>query len=256
MPRMTWTVSAGWPPRRRDALGLAGRVRGLSTSWPEGSGGVARVLDAHLLEHLTHDQLDVLVVDLDALGLLYTFSTRPTMYTSVRPRIVVAELEQLGRVERALVSADRRRRLDLALRLPPIRRVRRGIGVSRFSGLRVVRRRVRPDHDRRGLFLAVDVARARPGHLGQDRSCPSGLRASNSSTTRGRPCVMSEPATPPLVERPHGELRTGLPDRLRRDDSDGIADLRHLAGRHRPAVAVAAHFRAGPGSAAPCERGR
>ena len=27
---------------------------------------------------------------------------------------------------------------------------------------------------------------------------PFGLRASNSSTTRGRPCVMSRPATPPV----------------------------------------------------------
>ena len=27
---------------------------------------------------------------------------------------------------------------------------------------------------------------------------PLGLRASNSSTTRGRPCVMSAPATPPV----------------------------------------------------------
>ena len=27
---------------------------------------------------------------------------------------------------------------------------------------------------------------------------PLGLRASNSSTTRGRPCVMSSPATPPV----------------------------------------------------------
>ena len=27
---------------------------------------------------------------------------------------------------------------------------------------------------------------------------PFGLRASNSSTTRGRPCVMSAPATPPV----------------------------------------------------------
>ena len=27
---------------------------------------------------------------------------------------------------------------------------------------------------------------------------PLGVRASNSSTTRGRPCVMSSPATPPV----------------------------------------------------------
>ena len=32
--------------------------------------GVALLVHAHLLEHLTHDQLDVLVVDVDALGLV------------------------------------------------------------------------------------------------------------------------------------------------------------------------------------------
>ena len=35
-----------------------------------------------------------------------------------------------------------------------------------------------------------------PDDLGEP-AAPFGLRASNSSTTRGRPCVMSEPATPP-----------------------------------------------------------
>ena len=30
------------------------------------------------------------------------------------------------------------------------------------------------------------------------RATPFGLRASKSSTTRGRPCVMSAPATPPV----------------------------------------------------------
>ena len=29
-------------------------------------------------------------------------------------------------------------------------------------------------------------------------AAPLGVRASNSSTTRGRPCVMSSPATPPV----------------------------------------------------------
>src|SRR6185295_6938822 len=37
------------------------------------------------------------------------------------------------------------------------------------------------------------------------------------------------------VERPHGELRTGLTDRLRRDDPDRLALVDELAGgEHRP----------------------
>ena len=33
------------------------------------------------------------------------------------------------------------------------------------------------------------------------------------------------------VERPHRQLRARLADRLRGDDADRVADLRHLAGR-------------------------
>src|SRR4029079_6474198 len=43
------------------------------------------------------------------------------------------------------------------------------------------------------------------------------------------------------VERPHGQLRAGLADRLGRDDAHRVADLGGLAGRHRAAVAGLAH---------------
>ena len=35
---------------------------------------------------------------------------------------------------------------------------------------------------------------------------------------------------PSRVERPHGELRAGLADRLRGDDADGLADVDHATG--------------------------
>ncbi len=45
--------------------------------------------------------------------------------------------------------------------------------------------------------LSVSSMRIRPvsSAIG---ATPLGVRASNSSTTRGRPCVMSSPATPPV----------------------------------------------------------
>ena len=43
------------------------------------------------------------------------------------------------------------------------------------------------------------------------------------------------------VERPHGQLRAGLADRLRGDDAHRVADLGELAGGHRAAVARLAH---------------
>ena len=66
---------------------------------------------------------------------------------------------------------------------------------------------------------------------------PLGTRASKSSTTRGRPCVMSAPATPPVWEGAHRQLGAGLTDRLGGDDADRLADVHELARRQRPAVA-------------------
>ena len=43
------------------------------------------------------------------------------------------------------------------------------------------------------------------------------------------------------VERPHGQLRARLADRLRGDDADRVADLDHGAGGQRAAVAGLAH---------------
>ena len=48
---------------------------------------------------------------------------------------------------------------------------------------------------RRALSVSsIDTAPSRSASW----AWPFGLRASNSSTTRGRPCVMSAPATPPV----------------------------------------------------------
>lgn len=47
------------------------------------------------------------------------------------------------------------------------------------------------------------------------------------------------------MEGTHGQLGTGLTDRLRGDDTDGLADVDELAGRHRAAVAGGADTGAG-----------
>ena len=57
-----------------------------------------------------------------------------------------------------------------------------------------------------------------------------GLRASNSSSTRGRPCVISAGGGDTAgVEGSHGQLGTRLTDGLRRDDAHGLADGNRLA---------------------------
>ena len=73
---------------------------------------------------------------------------------------------------------------------------------------------------------------------------PLGTRASNSSSTRGRPAVMSSAGDAAGVERPHRQLRARLADRLGGDDADRLARADHVAGGEvaavaRPADAVA-----------------
>ena len=50
-----------------------------------------------------------------------------------------------------------------------------------------------------------------------------GFLASNSSSTRGRPWVISSPCNAAGVERTHGQLCARLADGLGRNDTDGFA---------------------------------
>ena len=69
---------------------------------------------------------------------------------------------------------------------------------------------------------------------------PLGIRASNSSWIRGRPCVMSSARHTAGVEGTHRQLGTGLADGLRGDDADRLAHVHPLACGQRAAVALGA----------------
>ena len=70
--------------------------------------GVALLVDADALHHLAHDQLDVLVVDVHALGLVDLLHLLDEVLLGLG---AAPERQQLGRVQRALVEL--RARLDL-----------------------------------------------------------------------------------------------------------------------------------------------
>ena len=70
-----------------------------------------------------------------------------------------------------------------------------------------------------------------------------GVRASNSSTTRGQTVRDVLAGDTAGVERTHGELRARLADRLGRDDADGLAEIGDLAGGQHAAVALRADTR-------------
>src|SRR5581483_3610496 len=139
-----------------------------------------RRLDAHLLEHLPDDQLDVLVVDLDALALVDLLHLADEVQLGLGRAL---QREQVGRVLRALV--DRIPGLDQAAVRDQQARAPRQLELDRVGELVTLGPR------------SVGSISTFPATLAS-RAAPFGFRASKISTTRGRPCVMSEPATPPV----------------------------------------------------------
>src|SRR4051812_48329187 len=186
---------------------------------------VALLLDADLLEHLTHDQLDVLVVDVHALGLVDLLDFLDQVDLGVR---AAAQVEQLVRVQRALVELlaglD-----DLAL----------GDVQSRTAGERVpvLFAGLVGDDDRAGLVGVLD--RDRAADLGDLRQALrlAGLEELHDAREAVRDVRAGDAAG---VERTHGQLRAGLADRLGGDDADRVADHRRLAGGQGAAVALLA----------------
>ena len=193
--------------------------------------GVARVLDAHLLQHLADDQLDVLVVDLDALRLV--------------DLLHLADEVQLGRASSPCSASS-----SAGLREPSLSgspgsttlarsstssRVRRGSWYSTGSASSPsVVELGRDDRDLRAALGLLDLDAA--GDLGERRGALRVPRLEDLDDARQavRDVRAGDAAG---VERPHRQLRARLADRLRGDDADRVADLAHLAGGEEDAVA-------------------
>src|SRR3954452_12983713 len=187
---------------------------------------VALLLDPHLLEHLAHDQLDVLVVDVHALRLVDLLHLLDEVHLG---RGAAAELEQLVRVQRALVELlaglD-----DLALAHVQARPARERVAV-------LLARLVGDDH---GAGLVGVLHRDGAADLGDLRQALrlAGLEELNDARQAVRDVRAGDAAG---VERPHGQLGARLADRLGGHDAHRVADHGRLAGGQRAAVALLAH---------------
>src|SRR5579864_1409899 len=189
----------------------------------------ARVVHADLLQHLPHDELDVLVVDLDALRLVDLLHLVDEVQLDRR---VPLQTEQVGRADRAL--GERVTRLDpVAVRDEQPRAAR--------NRVRLVVVLVAAVGDDRDLDLALRLLdrdetvdlRALRGALRV-----AGLEELDDTRQAVRDVRAGDTAG---MERPHRQLRARLADRLGGDDADRVADLRHLARREERAVARLAH---------------
>ncbi len=224
MPRITCSASAGLPALGHDALVL-GPERVPIDELAGQEEGVALGEDAHLLHHLPDDQLDVLVVDLDALravDLLHLVDE-----VALGPG-VTCRAQQVGRVERARrqgrTGLDDVAVLDQKVRAPRERVLLRRAVVGDD-------RELRPPLGVLDLDTARDLGDARHAlrlaRLEQLDDARQAVRDVGSGHAAG-------------VEGAHGELRAGLADRLRRDMAHGVADVGLGVGRQTVAVALLA----------------
>src|SRR5699024_1983519 len=184
------------------------------------------------------DDLDVLVVDrhaLRAVDLLHL--VHEVLLHTVRPE----DRQHLVRVRRSLEQ-----RLPAAQVVAVHERtgrpvveddVREALTLGQLLVHDLVRAVVR--HDRDGVE-ALLLLEADPARLLGDRRLALGHAGLEEllDTRQTAGDVVTDTA---LVERPHGELGARLTDRLRGDDTDGLADVHQLPGGHRAAVAGRAH---------------
>src|SRR6266545_3817462 len=200
----------------------------------------ARVVDPDLLQHLPADQLDVLVVDVDALRLVDLLHLAHEVQLGRRRALLGlrVQVEQLCRGNRTL--HERIALFDVVALLHEQPRAAREevLALLRLSVL-LRRRDVAEDRDaHRAAVRLLDVDRA--ADLRELRGTLRVPRLEDLDDTREavRDVRARDAAG---VERPHRQLRPGLSDRLRGDDADRVADLRERARAEEDAVAGAAH---------------
>ena len=210
----------------------------LSASSPGKQGRVPGLHHANLLQHLPDDQLDVLVVDVDALRLVDLLHLADEVQLGLGRALarLRVQVEQLGRSTRALVECVAL--LDhLALRdeQPRAPRERVLLRRDRLAGLV---ERIRLDRDLHGPVGLLDLDPAADlGERGGALRVPR-LEDLDDARQAVRDVRAGDTAG---VERPHRQLRARLADRLRGDDPDRVADVRDVAGREERAVAGLAH---------------
>src|SRR5215217_4762244 len=195
---------------------------------------VAGVVDDDLAEHLADYHLDVLVVDVHALGPVDLLHLVHQVTLGGGAAAVVAEVvfEDGVRVDGAL--RDRGVSPDLGplheLRLEELALDGVGLLLTVRGGERDLDQTVRirllegdnaVDLRQRGLGLGV-----------------TGLKELDDPRQAGRDVLAGDTAG---VERTHGELGARLADGLGRDDAYGLAHVHGPVGRERPAVAGLAH---------------
>ena len=199
---------------------------------------VAGLAHPHLLQHLAHDQLDVLVVDVDALRLVDLLHLAHEVQLG-RRRALASSSSSAGASEPSCSGSPGSTTWPLRDEQP---RPPRELVLPRRQRLAVLVDALREDRHLRPALGLLDVDP--PADLGERRGALRVPRLEDLDDAREavRDVRAGDAAG---VERPHRQLRAGLADRLRGDDADRVADLGELARREERAVARLAHARLG-----------
>src|SRR5699024_5613100 len=204
----------------------------------------ARFDDRDAAQHLPHDDLDVLVVDRHALRAVDLLHLVDQVHLDVARTHDAQHLVRVcSALEQLLAHLDVVPVGQHALILLALGTVlRQTLTLGQLVVDHLVAAVVGRDGDGVEAVVVLDAHAARL--LGDRRLALGHARLEqllHARQTAGD--VVTAGAA--LVERAHGQLGTGLTDRLRGDDADGLADVDQLAGGHRAAVALGADARAG-----------
>ena len=186
--------------------------------------GISAFFNADLLQHLTHDHLDVLVADIYALQTVYALYLAEHV---ILHRTDSLDLQQIMRVHASFCQLVAGFQL-LAVHHLDSGAVRNQVCLG-FSRLMV-------GDDDFTLLLGI-LNHSRAAELRDNRKSLrlSGLKQLLYTGKTLRDIVTRHTAG---MEGTHGKLGTGLTDGLCRDDSDRFADLHLFTGRHVGSVAL------------------
>src|SRR5918994_190845 len=191
---------------------------------------VAWVVHDHLAQHLAYDDLDVLVVDVHALGAVDLLHLIDQVALGRGAAAAVAEVVLQDGVRADGPFRDRGVRPDLGAlhELGPEQLALDRVRLALFTIWRSDNYPYLPV----GVCLlerddTVDLGQGRLG-LGM-----AGLEGLDDPGEACRDVLAGDAAG---VEGAHRELGAGLPDRLGRDDADGLTDVDRPVGGERPAV--------------------
>ena len=191
--------------------------------------GRAGVFDTHLTEHLTDDDFDVFIVDVNALR---TVNRLHLFENIVLHALDAFHADDVLRVDRTGVELHARR--DLVARL------HFELGIEgKFVILDAFARRIVGDDDVFEVVFVVD--RDRAAEFADRRNALGFSRLEKFFDTGKTLRDVARSRDAARVEGSHRELRAGLADRLRRDDADRLAHLNGQRGRHVLAVALCAY---------------